>query len=140
MLRSLLNEYAAVPQPSQGQEMFIESLKAAAKEYFSEDEKCPGVALSFVNESAVPETAMISLRRVLAAKGIQESPQGKSVEFILVPDWEAEEFEVTASEEKVTLSAADREGLRRAVYFLRTASESAAAPCAPSVRGTAKLR
>ena len=117
MNRISLNEFAAVPQPPAGQEQFINSLKSAKAEYFSEKEKCPGVTASFVNEEIAPETALVSLRRVLAAKGVEEKEGGLPIEFALVPAWEKEEFEVSISEKAVKISGADEDGLRRGVYF-----------------------
>ncbi|MBE6386144.1 MAG: hypothetical protein E7048_10855 [Lentisphaerae bacterium] len=117
MLKALLNEYASIPQPAQGQELFIDSLKSAKQEYFSEDEKCSGVKVNLVNSALVPETALASLRRVLAAKNVEEDTQGIGIEFKVVSGWEQEEFEVAASAEGVTISAADADGMRRAVYF-----------------------
>ena len=117
MNRNLLNEFAAIPQPPMGQELFINSLKQPKQEYFSEEEKCSGVRVTFVNEAVVPETALVSLRRVLTAKGVEEGCDGLQIRFALESSWEKEEFEVSASDDRVSITAADEDGLRRAVYF-----------------------
>ena len=114
MNRTLLNEFAAVPQPPMGQEHFINALKSAMNEYFSDDEKCCGTAVTFSGADLVPETALASLRRVLKAKGVEENAQGLPVTFALNSSWEKEEFEVAAAENSVSITAADEDGLRRA--------------------------
>ena len=100
-----------------GQEHFINALKSAMNEYFSDDEKCCGTAVTFSGADLVPETALASLRRVLKAKGVEENGQGIPVTFALNSSWEKEEFEVAATESSVSITAADEDGLRRAVYF-----------------------
>ena len=117
MNRQLLNEYAAVPQPAQGQAHFINALKAPKREYFSDDEKCSGVTVAFQGGSLVPETALSSLYRVLKAKNVTVGSEGIPVKFSVEPDWDKEEFEVSASENGVEIKGADEDGLRRAVYF-----------------------
>ena len=117
MNRQLLNEYAAVPQPSQGQAHFINALKAPKREYFSDDEKCSGVTVVFQGGSLVPETALSSLFRVLKAKNVTVGSEGIPVKFSVEPDWDKEAFEVSASENGVEIKGADEDGLRRAVYF-----------------------
>ena len=117
MNRQLLNEFAAVPQPSQGQAHFINALKAPKREYFSDDEKCSGVTVAFQGGSLVPETAFSSLLRVLKAKNVTVGTEGIPVNFSVEPDWEKEEFEVVAAENGVEITGADEDGLRRAVYF-----------------------
>ncbi|MBR7140246.1 MAG: hypothetical protein IKD44_11975 [Lentisphaeria bacterium] len=117
MNRVLLNEYAALPQPPLGQEQFINALKSAKREYFSDDEKCPGISVEFVNGAIVPETALISLRRVLTAKGVTEAAGGIPVTFAFENSWEKEEFELEASDSGIKLTASDEDGLRRGVYF-----------------------
>lgn len=117
MNRTLLNDFAAIPQPPAGQEHFINALKAEKREYFSCEEKCSGVSVVFSGADLVPETAMISLHRVLNAKNVSEKGEGIPVVFALEPSWEKEEFELSATEKEVRITASDADGMRRAVYF-----------------------
>ncbi|MBR2374200.1 MAG: hypothetical protein IKA87_08235 [Lentisphaeria bacterium] len=118
MKQSLLNEFAAIPQPEKGQQQFIDALKAEKREYFSEKEKCCGVSVCIEGAELIPETALVSLRRVFKAKGISEAADGVKIIFRSEPSWEHEEFEVNTSENGAEIVASDSDGMRRAVYFL----------------------
>ena len=118
MKQFLLDEFARVPQPEHGLEHFVDALKAPMREYFSGKEKCSGVTFRFEGEGNVPETALASLRRVLAAKGAAESGTGAKIAFALDAALEHEEFLLHTSSGGADLTAGDAEGLRRGVYFL----------------------
>jgi len=118
MKRSLLNEFARIPQPARGQEHFVDALRAPLNEYFSDRERCPEAKYTVENAETVPETALSSLRRVLAAKGAQESPEGTKILFRIDAGREKESFELRIDDSGATLTAADPDGMRRGVYFL----------------------
>ena len=76
------------------------------------------IRIEYPQTGDFPETALMSLRRVLKAKGIPEKQGGFPLRFEQDSALGQEEYEVVSGPDGVTVSAADSDGLRRAVYFL----------------------
>ena len=123
-----IDEFARIPQIPQEQWGFIEDIKSPLVYSFDDARGCDagenagclenGVHIVSDEKLTVPETALISLDRVLKAKNISRSTTGYKVVFQYQEDFEFEEFEVIADAGRTLLRAADPEGARRAVYFL----------------------
>ena len=124
-----IEAYSAIPQPPQEFE-FIGDLKKPLEYHFKpgrgvDTGRMNGILangvelfITFPQKKDFPETAFESLKRVLDAKNISVCKGGFPVCFTENSSLEHEEYELTVSEEKITLSAADSDGLRRGIYFL----------------------
>lgn len=66
----------------------------------------------------IPETAFDSLRNVLKSKDIEEKVGAYPLFFTENTSLAKEEYILVSTPDKVTLSAADADGLRRGIYFL----------------------
>lgn len=130
MKQENIDKFLQIPQPPRESFGFIEDIKSPLEYHFRKNGGCPAGAtadcmkngvefrLEFPRSSRFPDTAFVSLRRVLKAKGIEEKQGGYLIRFIKAPAFAHEEYEVCTAPEGATVKAADSDGLRRAVYFL----------------------
>ena len=126
MNKQHITDFSQIPQIPRDEWGFIEDIKSPLSYHFNDERGCDakenadcfanGITFEFDKALTVPETALMSLDRVLEAKKIAKSPNGCKVSFKFAPDFEYEEFEIITSKDGTVLRAADSEGARRAVY------------------------
>ena len=138
-----IEAFSNIPQPPRESFGFIEDLKKPLEYHFQPGRGIDtgemngilsdGVELiiNFPETKDFPHTAFESLNRVLKAKNIPVEKETFPVQFLFDETLEHEEYKLNCSKEKITLSAADSDGLRRGIYFLEDklcASEGASVP------------
>ena len=119
-------DYSQIPQIPHEEWGFLEDIKSPLTYNFDDTRACypkentdclaNGVCFEFDSSLEVPETALMSLDRVLAAKQISKKDNSYLVKFEYDSSFEFEEFEVITQKELTILKAADSEGIRRAIY------------------------
>ena len=128
MDKNKIEAFAKIPQPPQSEWGFIDDIKSPLEYHFDDSRGCDaGVnsdclanGIRIVSEfgGTLPETAFVSLRRVLKAKGIEETENGYQVMIREVPEFSHEEYELITKPDSAVIRAKDTDGLRRAVYAL----------------------
>ncbi len=127
MLNDLIEKLKTVPQPPMSEWRFLDDLKSPLEYRFADgapaaDPFLAGgvdIQVDFPPEAAAGfDTALWSLRRVLAAKGIAEAgPDGYPIIIRCDPTLEHEEYVVASTIAETVITAADADGVRRGVYF-----------------------
>lgn len=137
MKKEHLESFAKIPQPPFG---FTEDLRQWSENHFSPGLGCdPGkmtgclkngaaIRVDFPQLEDFPETAFVSLRRVLAAKGIAENADGYPLAIEHDAALSHEEFRLKTGPDRAILTAADPDGLRRGIYFLEDRIREAEGP------------
>ncbi len=123
MDNSYIENIRTLEQPSF--DGFIEDLKSPLKYIFGEKASEKGflscgvrMLVTYPNAETEVETAFESLRRVLAAKGVAVSEFAPYTLYIKKDTGLAhEEYVVSITESEAEITAADADGLRRAIYF-----------------------
>lgn len=132
-----IKRFAEIPQIPRAEMGFITDLQAPAGFHFRPGTGCcPGetencLANGFrlpAGNGDVPDTAGISLRRVLAAKGVRETPSGYPIRFVEDASFGHEEYQVAATARETVVTAADADGMRRGIYFLEDRIREAEGP------------
>ena len=125
-----IEAFSKIEQPPRDSFGFIEDIKSPLSYHFEAGQGCdPGktascmkdgvtLDITFPRVDAFPDTAFLSLRRVLAAKGVTEKAGVYTITFAEDKTLSEEEFSLKVTPEGTLLSAADPDGLRRGVYFL----------------------
>lgn len=125
-----IKAFSQIPQPPRESFGFIEDIKSPLEYHFRPGQGCDAganadcmkdgaeIVIEYPASKDFPETAFMSLRRVLKAKKIAEKKGAYPLRFRQVDSLGKEEYEVNAAPDGVTVSASDADGLRRAVYFL----------------------
>ena len=123
-----IEEFAKLPQPPRSEWGFIDDIKSPLEYHFDDSRGCDagenagclenGIALVCEYSGEIPETAFLSLRRVLKAKGIEETPTGYALIYRDAPEFEQEEFELVTERDRAVIRAKDADGLRRGIYAL----------------------
>ncbi|MBQ6596933.1 MAG: hypothetical protein IJH79_05210 [Lentisphaeria bacterium] len=125
-----IKAFSQIPQPPRESFGFIKDIESPLEYHFRPGRGCDAgvcagcmkngaeIRIEYPQTSDFPETAFMSLRRVLKAKNIPELAGTFPLTFRQDVSLGHEEYQVTASPEGVTVAAADPDGLRRAVYFL----------------------
>ena len=125
-----IKAFSQIPQPPRESFGFIEDIKSPLEYHFRKGRGCDAgdcaecmkngaeIRIEYPLSEDFPETAFVSLRRVLKAKNIPEKAGTFPLVFRQDTQLGHEEYEITASPDAVTVSAADPDGLRRAVYYL----------------------
>lgn len=121
-----IEEFAKLPQPPRSEWGFIDDIKSPLEYHFDDSRGCDagenagclenGIALVCEYTGEIPETAFRSLRRVLKAKGIEETPAGYALIYRDAPEFEQEEFELVTERDRAVIRAKDADGLRRGIY------------------------
>lgn len=122
-------QLAQIPQPFTGTPSLVEDLRAPLSYHFAAGQGCPagectdclaqGVELHYTG-LALPnlETAIKSLRRVLAAKGVAERASSWPITWQREESFQPEEFELSTTSSGAVIKAANEDGFRRGTYFL----------------------
>ncbi len=132
MKSEAIQEFASIAQPQRESFGFIEDIRSPIEYRFRPGQGCPAgetaecmaggaeIVLDCQEREGkpFPETAFVSLRRVLAAKGIEEKSGGYPLRFIWDDTLDHEEFALEITRDGTTVRASDADGLRRGVYFL----------------------
>ncbi|MBQ6470761.1 MAG: hypothetical protein IJJ33_02140 [Victivallales bacterium] len=125
-----IEEYSHIEQPFQGEPPLVADLKRPLEWSLSVGQGCPaqemtnrladGVALllEYEDESGHLDTAYDSLRRLLAAKGIAVHSQCFPIRIRRDGSLMREEHTLAVRPEGIEITAADADGVRRAVYLL----------------------
>ena len=125
-----IQDYSQIPQPPRESFGFIEDIRKPLEYHFHSGGGCDAgvmtdcmkggaeIRIEYPRTEDFPETAFVSLRRVLKAKNIPETANGFPLCFRQDITLGKEEYEINAAPEGVAVAAADADGLRRAVYFL----------------------
>ena len=123
-----IEDFAQIPQIPQEQWGFIEDIKSPLAYVFDDSRACDagentdcladGITLVFDGKLTVPQTALLSLDRVLEAKKINKVSDAYKVFFEYTDDFDFEEFEIKSTSRSTVIRASDTEGARRAVYAL----------------------
>ncbi|MBR4666544.1 MAG: hypothetical protein IKO93_21935, partial [Lentisphaeria bacterium] len=125
-----IKAFSQIPQPPRESFGFIEDIKSPLEYHFRPGRGCDAgactgcmkngaeIRIEYPQTADFPETAFMSLRRVLKAKNIPEQAGTFPLVFRQDVALGHEEYQVTAKPDGVTVTAADPDGLRRAVYFL----------------------
>ena len=128
MNRKDIEAFSQIPQPPREAMTFIDDLRSAPVYLFPEGTGCPaGVTRECMRNGAelrveypageeILETAFLSLRRVLQAKGIPERPGAYPIRFQQDGSLQAEEYFVSATAESCVVKASDSAGMRRGIY------------------------
>ena len=120
-----IEDFAKIPQPPREDWKFLDDLKRPMNYHFLN----PGMETSrdmcllhgaelFLENAAVPQTAQESLRRLLSCNAIPERKGAYPIHFRKDPKLDREEYHVVVTPAEASISAADPEGFRRAVYFM----------------------
>lgn len=140
MNRKDIEAFSQIPQPPREAMTFIDDLRSAPVYLFPEGTGCPaGVTRECMRNGAelrveypageeILETAFLSLRRVLQAKGIPERPGAYPIRFQQDGSLQAEEYFVSATAESCVVKASDSAGMRRGIYFLEDRIREAEGP------------
>ena len=130
MDQSLLDAFAAIPQPERSSYRFVEELKHPQTYAIQPGNGLDAGAMTgrlaqgvtFLRQDDLtgdfPETALESLRRVLDAKAIPVTEGGFCIRFRQQKEYSHEEHEVEVTPEGICLRAGDADGMRRALYLL----------------------
>ena len=128
MDKKKIEAFSQIPQPPQSEWGFIEDIKSPLAYHFDDSRGCDagenkdclknGIKIATAPSGIIPETAMVSLRRVLKAKQIPETDQGYPVQFETADDFEHEEFELVTNQASAVIRAKDTDGFRRGIYAL----------------------
>ena len=126
MNKKNIYDFSQIPQIPSEQWGFIDDIKSPLAYYFDDTRACnpgentnclaEGICFEFDSKLEVPQTALISLDRVLAAKEIVKKDNSYKVKFEYAKDFEFEEFDVIVNKNYAILKANDIEGARRAIY------------------------
>ena len=100
-----------------GVDAIINDLKSPRQIFFAPEERCFQQVKLSKNIDGL-DTAFASLQKTFAAKGITENEAGIPVTFSLVPGFSFEEYRIECTDDRAKITASDKEGMRRAVYFL----------------------
>ena len=125
-----IQTFTQIPQPARESFGFLEDIRSPTAYHFRPGSGCPAgktadclksgveIRVEYPEDGAFPETAFVSLRKLLAAKGIQEKKGAYPIRFRHSSDFSREEYEVRITPKYAEISAGDGDGLRRAIYFL----------------------
>ena len=125
-----LKKFGEMPQPPEAYRTFINELQQPLVYFFKDSGGCPpGATLNCMGNGAdlrilfpetadFPHTAFSSLRYLLGQKKIYEAKGSYPIIFEQDPFLGHEEYLVSIQPEQTRLTAADADGLRRAIYFL----------------------
>ena len=126
MNKQNIYDFSQIPQIPSDQWGFLDDIKSPLAYNFDDSRACDpgenlnclanGICFEFDSKLEVPQTALMSLDRVLAAKEIVKKEDSYKVKFEYVIDFEFEEFEIITNKNGAILRANDSEGARRAVY------------------------
>lgn len=128
MNKKNIEAFSLIPQPSESG--FIQDLVRPMTYHFQKKGGCQAgenfgclssgveILIDFPEIPEFPETAFVSLRRVLVSKEVYEKKGTYPLYFILNSSLEKEEYQLIISSSKTILAAGDADGLRRGVYFL----------------------
>ncbi len=119
MNKKHLEAFAQIPQPSRESYGFIADIKKPV-EYFTchPNVSSARITVEYPLGKPFPDTAAESLRRVLAARGIEEKEGGFPLRLRFDGTMGREEYEVCSTASECSVTAADADGLRRGIYFL----------------------
>lgn len=122
-----IEDFAKIQQPPRDSYAFFKDLQKPITYAFRDDNGCHagtcancmqnGIELK-LQTTLVPDTALASLKRVLSAKNIQEIVGKYPIIFQENANFAHEEYQVHTCQEQATITAADEDGFRRAIYFL----------------------
>ena len=125
-----IKAFSQIPQPPHESMAFIDDLKKPLSYHFAKGTGCPagkaqdcmkdGVELQigFPDSNGSLDTAFLSLRRVLNAKGVAEKAGTYPIHFLFDASLGQEEYSVAVRADSCTVKAADVDGMRRGIYFL----------------------
>lgn len=128
-----LENFAKIPEPLRENMGFLTDIKKPM-EYSPLQEGCnPGENYDCLKNGVEltgcfpgVETAFVSLQNVLQAKGIIEVKGGYPLRFLRDESFKHEEYKLTSNATGCEISAADADGMRRAIYFLEDRINEAA--------------
>ena len=143
MDKKKIEAFSKIPQPPQSDWGFIDDIKSPLEYHFDDSRGCDagvnsdclvnGIKIVSEFSGTLPETAFVSLRRVLKAKGIAETENGYPVMIQNAPEFSHEEYELVTKPDSAVIRANNTDGLRRAVYALEdqicAAAGKALMPC-----------
>ena len=128
MEKTKIEAFAKIPQPPQSDWGFIEDIKSPLEYHFDDsrgcnaggNSDCLNNGLKIITEfsGTLPETAFVSLRRVIKAKGIAETENGYPLFIQDAPEFDHEEYELVTKPDSAVIRTKDTDGLRRAIYAL----------------------
>ena len=130
MNKEKIINFAAITQPFTDVPSFIEDIKKPLEYHFRKGRginpgrtaNCLKKGIELIVEFPImpdfPETAFVSLRRVLVAKDIKEVNGTYPVYFRFDKNMQQEEFSLIVNAKKTILASSDVDGLRRGIYFL----------------------
>ena len=110
-----------IPFPGRESMSFAEELHHPVERHFSNSQPgqfVRGIKIPSNTHPEIPFTALQSFRTVLAGRGIQENANGIRLHVKENKDFIREEFKLTVSENDVSITAAEPEGVRGAIYKL----------------------
>ncbi len=122
-----IHAFTQIPQPVRESFGFLEDIRSPIEYHFRPGSGCPAgktadcmrngaeIHVEYPKDGAFPETAFVSLRKLLAAKEIPEKKGAYPIRFRHSADFSREEYEVRITPEYAEISAADDDGLRRAI-------------------------
>ena len=120
-----IENFGKIPQPSRESMSFLSDLEKPLEYIYSNKGIEPGETLDclkngveFIGSVPGVETAFTSLTRVLNAKGIKNKKGGYPLLFQYDESFEHEEYRIKSNATECEITAADQDGMRRAIYFL----------------------